>query len=171
MPPTDGEHLAPDGPCLLGRHNLLDSPFGILQARLGRLKLIGVHEQYCVVHTQAWVCAYQYLGQGIQPLEYRVELTLECNWEHDWFDQAGRELDIGNGQCVLHRFGGQRVLLIPGTGTPMQYGYHCRLSLLQMASQHLGKQVVVAVPAPLLVEGDHKQVRPLERFQHGWLPS
>src|SRR6266516_2937244 len=30
-----------------------------------------------------------------------------------------------------------------------------------------GRQVVVAVPMPLLVQGDHKQVGPLERFQHG----
>src|SRR6266699_7020155 len=36
-----------------------------------------------------------------------------------------------------------------------------------MAAQHFGKQVVVAVPMPLLVQGDHKQVGPLERFQHG----
>ena len=39
-----------------------------------------------------------------------------------------------------------------------------------MAAQHLGKQVMVAVPAPLVVEGDHKQVRPLERFQHRLAP-
>ena len=43
-------------------------------------------------------------------------------------------------------------------------------ALLQVAAQHLGKQVVVAVPAPLVVEGDHKQVRPLERFQHRLTP-
>ena len=52
----------------------------------------------------------------------------------------------------------------------MQLGNQCGFSLLQVAAQHFGKQVVVAVPAPLVVEGDHKQVRAIERFQHRLTP-
>src|SRR5262249_6865856 len=37
----------------------------------------------------------------------------------------------------------------------------------KVAAQHFGKQVGIAVPAPLFIEGHHKQVGPLERFQHG----
>jgi len=39
-----------------------------------------------------------------------------------------------------------------------------------VGAQHLGKQVVVAVPTSLVIKRDHKQVRPLERFQHGLAP-
>ena len=70
----------------------------------------------------------------------------------------------------MHRFGRQVVPLVPVTGTKMQDGWQRRLYLLQVAAQHLGKQVVVAVPVPLVVQRDHKQVRPLERFQHRLAP-
>src|SRR5437870_13678399 len=96
--------------------------------------------------------AYQRLGQRVHPPEHRVELTTGRKGERDRFDQAGSEFDVGNGQRMLHRFVRQIVLLIPGTGTPMQDGWQRRLYLLQVAAQHLGKQVVVAVPAPLVVE-------------------
>jgi len=54
---TDGEHVAPDVPCLLGRYLLLDTPFGILQARLGRLQLIGEHQVGGLLDTQERACA------------------------------------------------------------------------------------------------------------------
>src|SRR5437764_7395293 len=66
---------------------------------------------------------------------------------------------------MLYRFGGGPVLLVPGAGTAMQVGYPARFCLLQVAGEHLGKQVVVAVPSPLVIERDHKEIRFLERFQ------
>jgi len=39
-----------------------------------------------------------------------------------------------------------------------------------VVAQHLGKQVVVAVPTSLVIQRDDKQVRPLEHFQHGLAP-
>ena len=52
----------------------------------------------------------------------------------------------------------------------MQDGWQGRLPLLEVAAQHLGKQVVVAVPTPLLVQRGHKQVGPLEGLQYGLAP-
>ncbi len=62
---TDGEHGAPDGPCLLGRHLLPDTPFGLLQAGLGRLQLIGEHQVGCLLNKEERACAYQRLGQRV----------------------------------------------------------------------------------------------------------
>src|SRR5438034_6389604 len=155
--PTDVEHPTQNGLCLLGRHPLFDTPFSLLQAGLGCLRLIGEEEQNCIVHTQAWTCAHQCLGQRVHPLEHCVELTLEPSGERNWFDQAGSELSVGNGKGVLHCFDKQRVLLVPGAGTAMQDGQLRWLCLLKVAAQYLSKQVVVAVPAPLVVQCDHKQ--------------
>src|SRR5437868_4001923 len=59
-----GEHQAQEGPGLLDGQ-LLDTPFGLLHACLVCLKLIGEHEQICVVHSQEGTCMHQCLGQGV----------------------------------------------------------------------------------------------------------
>jgi len=84
---TDGEHVAPDDPCLLGRYLRLDTPFGILQARLGRLQLIGEHQVGCLLDTQERARAYQRFGKDVHPPAHRVHLTLvEDHKERDRFD-------------------------------------------------------------------------------------
>src|SRR5215469_14726429 len=62
------------------------------------------------------------------------------------------------------------MLLVPGTGTTMYVGNQSGFYLPEVTTQDFGKQVVVAVPAPLIVQGDYKQVRLLERFQHDLAP-
>jgi hypothetical protein len=144
---------------------------GILQARLSSLQLIGEHQVGCLLDTEERVSAYQRLGKGVHPPAHRVDLTqVEDNGERDRFDQAGCEFDIGNSQGVLHRFGRQIVLLVPGAGPSMQCGDQCRRGLLQVVAQHLGKQVVIAIPTSLVIKRDDKQVCPVERFQHALAP-
>src|SRR6266571_5738269 len=167
---TGGEHPAQEGLCLFGRQ-LLDTPFGLLQEFLSRLQLIGKHEQSCVVHTEEGACVHQCLGQNSQPPEHCVDLTLVGDGERNRFDQVSSTSEIGGGQRVLYRFERQIMPLVPEAGTLMQFGHQQGLCLLQAPTQHVGKQVVVAVPAPLVVEGDHKQVRVVERFQHGLATS
>jgi hypothetical protein len=43
-------------------------------------------------------------------------------------------------------------------------------SLYDWSAQQTAEQVVVKVPAPLVVQWDHKQVRPLEPLQHRLAP-
>src|SRR6516164_1613532 len=62
------------------------------------------------------------------------------------------------------------MLFVPVAGSPMQDLWRRGLPLLQVAAQHISKQVVVAVPVPLIVKGDHKQVGPLESFKHPLAP-
>ena len=52
------------------------------------------------------------------------------------------------GDCLVE----QLVLLVPTTGPAVEFRNYRRLLLLQTAAQHLGKQVVVAVPLPFIVE-------------------
>ena len=40
------------------------------------------------------------------------------------------------------------------------------MGLLQATTQHLGKEVVVAIPVPLVVKGDKKEIGPFQVVQH-----
>src|SRR2546423_8147067 len=86
------------------------------------------------------------------------------------FDQTSRQLEIRGCQRMLYRFDKHLLLLVPGTGTTMQLGYQARLRLLQVAGEHLGKQRMIAVPVPLVVERVHEEVRVVECFQHRLAP-
>jgi hypothetical protein len=57
------------------------------------------------------------------------------------------------------------VLLVPTTSPSVQLSNHRWLLLLQPTAQHLGKQVMVAIPVPLVIEGNQEQVAPLDMHQ------
>src|SRR5215217_1845223 len=59
----------------------------------------------------------------------------------------------------------QAVLLAPVGGPPVQLGYQLRMGPLQAGAEQIGEQVVEAIPAALLVQGDEEQVGPLERLE------
>src|SRR5258708_8065975 len=67
---------------------------------------------------------------------------------------------------MVHCFDDQSILRVPGAGPAMQCWDERGLDLLEAAAQHLDKQVVVAVPAPLVIKRDYKQIGALECFQH-----
>ena len=71
--------------------------------------------------------------------------------------------------------GGQRVpdgrlgvpgAVVPAAGPAMQPGDVAGALVEQVGAQHVGEQVVVAVPAAVVVERDDEQVLPLQRLEH-----
>ena len=58
------------------------------------------------------------------------------------------------------------VRLIPVAGALVQQRDLFRLLGEQARPQHIGEQVVVAVPLPLVVQGDEEEVGPLQARQH-----
>jgi hypothetical protein len=67
---------------------------------------------------------------------------------------------------MLHRFRNHTLLLEPARRTPMQLGHTLGVLLAQPVPQQVGEQVMVAVPAPLLIKRDEKQVGPLELIEN-----
>src|SRR5437867_8027882 len=112
-----------------------------------------------MVGTEQRMRAYQCIWQGIEPAEHCVDATLPYDRPTILCDQARSKLKVCSCQRVLHRFSKHPVLLVPHTGAMMELRYQRRLGLTEVAAQHLGKQMMVTVPAPLLVECDDKQVR------------
>src|SRR5512134_2853589 len=57
------------------------------------------------------------------------------------------------------------MLLVPRAGAPVQRGYQIGLLRSQMRSEHLGKQVMIAIPLALVIQWHNKEVAALQRFE------
>src|SRR5881227_4097116 len=69
------------------------------------------------------------------------------------------------GSSMMKRFNLQSMVFIPYAGTTVQFGHiphliSCRrgASLLQSLSQQISEEMVIAVPTPLVVQGNEEQV-------------
>ncbi len=49
----------------------------------------------------------------------------------------------------------------------MQEGRQIRLGLLQTGSEQIGKQVVIAIPLALIIQGHQKEICPFQVIQDG----
>src|SRR5437764_15275925 len=81
------------------------------------------------------------------------------------------------GSSMMKRFNLQTMVFIPYAGTTVQFGHiphliSCRrgAALKQSLPQQISEELVIAVPAPLVVQGDEEQVDVFEIFQ-GCLPG
>src|SRR2546423_12370 len=67
--------------------------------------------------------------------------------------------------------GEQPLLLVPAASAQVQVRDQRGSSLLQQPPQGLGKQAVIAIPLPLLVKSNQKQVRPLQEVEQNLAPG
>jgi hypothetical protein len=67
-------------------------------------------------------------------------------------DQINSVFPITNRQRMANGIGDESLRLKPVTGTSMQLGDQERVAFLQVASQELGEQWVVAVPVLLIIQ-------------------
>ena len=75
------------------------------------------------------------------------------------------------GRCgMVKGFQLQAIVFIPAAGPDVQAGHVVRLLLVQTLPQQLAKEVVVAIPAPLVVQRDDEEVGAFEVGQ-GFLPG
>ena len=68
---------------------------------------------------------------------------------------------------MVNRFGIESILLQPGGRPDMQAGDQIGLRLLQPGAQQIGKEVVIAIPRALIIQGHQKEVCPFQVFQNG----
>ena len=71
---------------------------------------------------------------------------------------------------VVKSFDLQAILFIPLAGATVQFGHTVRLLLVQSLPQQISKEMVIAVPTPLVVQRDDEQVGAFEVLQ-GFLPG
>src|SRR5262245_49076196 len=86
------------------------------------------------------------VGERPQPAKKRGVLSaLAYGWPCQ-FDQVRRACEILSGQRVADRVSRRTMLLVPDAGALVQNVYQAGLFRPQMRMEHLGKQVVVAIP-------------------------
>jgi len=71
------------------------------------------------------------------------------------------------GQRVADGHGPLAAALEPRAGPPVQVRHLVRLLVEQARVQHVGKQMVVAIPLAAVIQRDQEQVPPVQRLQHG----
>ena len=90
----------------------------------------------------------------------------------DPFHLSGARVPHIIGGCrMLKSFKLQSMVFIPLAGTAVQFGHTpplapCRraCALVQSLAQQIGKEMVITVPTPLVVQGDDEQVGMFEIF-------
>ena len=90
------------------------------------------------------------------PAQQGVELPL---------DQPRRPDLVPGGQGMADGLVDQPVVLAPGRGRAAQPARRLRVGLQQPGPEQVGEQLVVAPPAPDLVQGDQEQIGPLQPLQ------
>ena len=110
---------------------------------------------------QPWPGANQFRRQRCQPPVYRHALSALKERLGVVLHQAGSPPGVSGGQRMLDRFGGPPAALVPRCCPEVQLLDPFSAFLLQEAVQDIGEEVVVAVPAPLVVQRDDEQVLPL----------
>src|SRR5260221_538933 len=78
------------------------------------------------------------------------------------------------GSSMVKRFKREAMVFIPEAGTEVQFGHTTSLiswrgggTLVQSLPQQIRKEMMIAVPTPLVVQGDDEQVGMFEIFQGG----
>src|SRR5512141_1237550 len=81
-------------------------------------------------------------------------------------DQSCREIPITGQKGMFDRFVQEAMCRVPLTGRTLKRGHALRLGLVQPDLQEVAKEMMIAIPIALLVEGNHKQVRFFQLFEN-----
>jgi hypothetical protein len=144
---------------LLGR--LRDAALRGLQRALDRLQLAADEGQARLGQRQPWAGADQLGGQGGKPTLQRQPLPAQDAGIELAFDQPGRPGGVAGSQGMADGLVGQALCLVPGGHGPVQLLHPLGPLLLEADAEQVGEQVVVAPPAPHLVQRVEEQVGPL----------
>ena len=139
--------------------------FGSLETLFSRILLAAGEQIPGVKDTEMWFGEYQLSRQLSQPaLQFGVLTTLPERI-NVFLDQVRCPLEILGAQSMLYRLIDEPVLLVPLTGPAVQRWHLLRLGLAQSLAQQVGKEMVIAIPTPLLVQGDDEQIGAFQHFQ------
>jgi hypothetical protein len=79
-----------------------------------------------------------------------------------------RPVDVTGADSMLDRVGGEAMLRVPVGRPEVKRGGPRRVRDRQSRAEQLREQVVIAIPAPLVVERDQEDVGLFEPFERGW---
>jgi hypothetical protein len=164
---TGNSHPAQDRSALRAGCTVMGSSFGILKAKLCSRELVGIHQGHREDCAKQRARLHHRLGHSIHPAEQRMP-TLKRGRVVDLLvlDQMRRPHIIMSSERVADGLGKQSALLVPHASSSVQSGKQIGVVTLYPVAQHLGEEVMVAIPAALVVKRDHKEVGTLKVLQH-----
>ena len=132
--------------------------FGQGQRRLDRFQLIFKLQRPGVIDAQAGKLGTRLLGQPVRPATDSDDLGVKYI-RLDVFIQHPRRADrVVPRQGVLDRFVHYALGFVPPAGADIELWHDRGLCSAQALPQKGGKEMVVAVPLSLVIEGDEKEV-------------
>ncbi len=149
----------------LGRHRV-QPPLGAPEVRLNTVDLTGGHEGSHVVVAEHRPGPKLRFGEGLHPAPQGVLLPEQLHGRGRQLDHVRCAVEGPGCQGVVDGDGSFAVLLVPGARAPVQRRDEVGLLVEQAGSQHVGEQVVVAVPPATVVQRHQEQVGPVQRLQH-----
>ena len=123
------------------------------------------------IHHKAGLASSTVFGSDSSQSQYRRRCAAQVEGHLLAFHQAHSTLDIIGRSRMAESLEHQVIVFIPLAGMDMQFGDPSRGETLpQPFAKQISKEMVIAVPAPLVVLRDDEQVGALEIFQ-GCLPG
>ena len=144
----------------------LRRPLGFFQEGFGVVRPAGDHQGHRVLDEQPGPQALGFGRQCLQPTQHGDALAALHGPFDAFLDQPRREFVVGGGERVLYRLGKVPVALVPTGGTEVQLAHAPGTLAHEAAAQEVGEEVMVAVPAALVVQSDDEEVLPLQPLQH-----
>ena len=141
--------------------------FGVPQPRLHALELAPTHECPDKLNAQHRPDADYLVGKRLKPVEQGGILSALAQRRDRQLDQLRGSLVVLAGQRVADRLGPLAILFVPVACPPVQGGNVLRLLVEQARMQHVGKELVIAIPPAMINKRDQEEVSSLERRQPG----
>jgi hypothetical protein len=140
---------------LAGRFERRDKALGGFERRLDPIRVAGEAQRPRPLNGQPRMGLRVSLD-GFDPLRQRVHLAPHDELAAMLLHQLRRAIVVARQQGLLNGLGDELVLLKPLRGTAVKLGAQLGELLLQGPAEHVGKQVVIAIPMPLIVQRDEE---------------
>ena len=105
------------------------------------------------------------VGQRFEPASQGAFLAALTQSGGGELDQSCRIVDVVAGHRVFDRCRGFAVGGVPAAGSSVEFVDQIGVFVGQPGAEHVGEEVVIAVPVASIVEGDEEQVRAVELLQ------
>ena len=103
--------------------------------------------------------------EPLHPTQYGLEPAARpdgiADVQHETCDPVGVAGVLRMVDCLLR----EAIRLVPRGCSAVELGDHLRFALLQLGSEQLTEQMVIAIPLASAIEGDHEQVAALEAVE------
>ena len=137
-----------------------------VEQRLDPGELAADHERTDKLDAQDRPGREQLVGKRREPSARGGLLSGSEHGRRGQLDQLGGPLEVMAGHGVGDRLGLIARRLVPGAGPPVQLVDPLGLFVGHSRPEHVGEEVVVAVPEAAIVERDEEEVRPIEPLEH-----